>query len=309
MVDSQVRPHDVTDLRIIAALCDVPRELFVPPAQRALAYLDAEVRVAGNRALLKPMVFAKLLQAAALTETDRVLDAGCATGYSSAVIGKLAASVVALEEDSALARTADETLAPLRFANVSVATGPLTAGWPQDAPYDAILIEGAIEIVPDALIAQLKEGGRLLAVIGNMPMGKAALYRKVGGHVTVVPLFDATAPLLPGFVKPAAFVFYRAVSPALHRRRALWRGCASCELLSPSDDAGVSTAYRHAYDSTASGGSRRGHKPAPLRGRTGSNGRNRRAVDGMRGSICGRVQWVICRCRNAGIRARTGLPQ
>lgn len=207
MVDSQVRPHDVTDLRIIAALLEVPRERFFPPAQRPLAYLDAELPVAGKRCLLKPMVFAKLVQSAALTENDRVLDVGCTTGYSSAVLGKLSDSVVALEEDAALARMASETLAEVGASNVSVATGPLTGGWAQGAPYDAILVEGAVEVVPDALIAQLKEGGRLVAVVGSMPMGKATLYRKVGGHVTAVPLFDAAAPLLPGFAKPAAFVF------------------------------------------------------------------------------------------------------
>ena len=207
MVDSQVRPHDVTDLRIIAALLEVARERFFPPAKRALAYLDAEVPVAGTRALLKPMVFAKLLQAAAIADGDRVLDVGCASGHSSAVLGKLAGSVVALEEDAALARMAGETLNELGAANVSVAAGALTAGWAQGAPYDAILIEGAVEIVPDAVTAQLKDGGRLVAVIGRVPMGKATLYRKLGGKLTAVPLFDAAAALLPGFAKPAAFVF------------------------------------------------------------------------------------------------------
>ena len=207
MVDGQVRPHDVTDLRIIAALLEVPRELFFPPTQRALAYLDAEVPVAGTRVQLKPMVFAKLLQAAEIAENDRVLDVGCATGYSSAVLGKLAGGVVALEEDAALARKASETLAQLGLANASVATGQLTAGWPQAAPYDAILIEGAVEVVPDALVAQLKDGGRLVAVVGSVPMGKATLYRRIGSHVTALPLFDAAAPLLPGFAKPPAFVF------------------------------------------------------------------------------------------------------
>ncbi|TMJ02615.1 MAG: protein-L-isoaspartate O-methyltransferase [Alphaproteobacteria bacterium] len=207
MVDGQVRPHDVTDLRIIAALLDVPRERFVPPAQRALAYLDAEVPVAPARTLLKPMVFAKMLQAAGIAAGERVLDLGCASGYSSAVLGRLAGSVVALEEDAALARLAGETLAALGAANVSVAAGPLTAGWAQGAPYDAILVEGALEVVPDALTAQLKDGGRLVAVTGSVPMGKATLYRKVSGRITAVPLFDAAAPLLAGFARPAAFVF------------------------------------------------------------------------------------------------------
>ena len=209
MVDCQVRPSDVTDLRIIAAMLDVPRELFVTPSRRAIAYLDLDVPVADGslRALLKPMVFAKLLQAAGIGETDRVLDVGCATGYSSAVLAKLAGNVVALDEDSALCRSASENLAALGV-HVTVATGPLAAGWLDEAPYDAILLEGASEVAPDRLLAQLKDGGRLLAVIGSGPMGKATIYRKAAeGRVTALPLFDASAPPLPGFAKAPAFVF------------------------------------------------------------------------------------------------------
>jgi len=206
MVDCQVRPSDVTDLRIIAALLDVPRERFVPAARRPIAYLDIDVPVAetGRRALLKPMVFAKMIQAAAIGESDRVLDVGCATGYSSAVLGKLAGNVVALEEDPALARVAADNLAA---GNVSLASGPLAAGWPAAAPYDAILLEGAVEVVPDAILAQLKDGGRLVAVVGSGPMRKATIYRKAVGRLSAQTLFDAAAPLLPGFSKPPAFVF------------------------------------------------------------------------------------------------------
>jgi protein-L-isoaspartate(D-aspartate) O-methyltransferase len=208
MVDCQVRPSDVTDLRIIAALLDVPREQFVAPSRRAIAYLDLDLPVADGspRALLKPMVFAKLLQAAEIRETDRVLDVGCTTGYSAAVLAKLAGNVVALEEDPALARSAADNLAALG-AHVAVAGGPLNAGWLQDAPYDAILVEGASEVRPDRLLAQLKDGGRLVAVIGSAPFGKATLYRKVSGQITALALFDAAAPLLPGFAKTPAFVF------------------------------------------------------------------------------------------------------
>jgi len=209
MVDCQVRPSDVTDLRIIAALLDVPREQFVAPSRRAIAYLDLDLPVADGsppRALLKPMVFAKLLQAAEIGESDRVLDVGCATGYSAAVLAKLAGNVVALEEDPALAQTAAENLTGLGVY-VAVAGGPLNAGWQEDAPYDAILLEGASEVRPDGLLAQLNEGGRLVAVIGSAPFGKATLYRKAGGQVTAVALFDAAAPLLPGFAKTPAFVF------------------------------------------------------------------------------------------------------
>jgi protein-L-isoaspartate(D-aspartate) O-methyltransferase len=161
----------------------------------------------GARALLKPMVLAKLIQAAGIREGDRVLDVGCATGYSSAVLARLAAAVVALEEDTALARVAGETLAASGVSNVSVVSGPLHAGFARDAPYDVIVMEGASEVVPAALLAQLKDGGRLVAVIGSGPMGKATIYRAAGGGATGQTLFDASAPLLPGFAKPAAFVF------------------------------------------------------------------------------------------------------
>jgi protein-L-isoaspartate(D-aspartate) O-methyltransferase len=136
-----------------------------------------------------------------------VLDVGCATGYSAAVLAKLAGHVVALEEDAAMARGASETLAQTGASNVAVASGSLAAGWAENAPYDVIMLEGAAEAVPDSLLSQLKEGGRLVAVVGSGPIGKATLYRRSGGHTTGQPVFDAAAPLLAGFVKPAAFVF------------------------------------------------------------------------------------------------------
>jgi protein-L-isoaspartate(D-aspartate) O-methyltransferase len=207
MVDCQIRTSDVTDLRVIAAFLEVAREQFVPAARKAIAYLDRDVPVNDARALLKPMVFAKLVQAAGIASTDNVLDVGCATGYSSAVLGKLAARVVALEEDAALAATATEALAASGARNVTVATGPLAAGSPDAGPYDVIMLQGASEVVPDSLLGQLKEGGRLLAVLGSGPTGKATIWRMAATRATPQPLFDAAAPLLPGFVKPPAFVF------------------------------------------------------------------------------------------------------
>jgi len=209
MVDGQVRTSDVTDLRIIAAMLELPRERFVPSAHAELAYLDRDVPVGvgGSRCLLKPMVLAKLLQAAAVQADDHVLDVGCASGYSSALLGRLAQSVVAHEEDPALARQAEANLAALGARNVTVAIGPLTAGWPPKAPYDLILINGAIEVVPGALRAQLKDGGRLLAVVGRPPLSRAMLYRSVAGDVSGWPIFDAGAPQLPGFAAPPQFVF------------------------------------------------------------------------------------------------------
>jgi protein-L-isoaspartate(D-aspartate) O-methyltransferase len=209
MVDGQVRIADVTDLRLIAAMQEVARERFVPPAAAALAYIDLEVPVGdgrqASRRLLKPMVLAKLIQAADLAASDRVLDVGCATGYGAAVLARIAAQVVALEQDAGLAKAASAALSSL--PNVSVVNGPLTEGWPQGAPYDVVVLEGATEVVPQALCRQFKDGGRLVCVLGSGPGSKAMLYRRSGEEVGGRPIFDASATLLPGFTKPAVFAF------------------------------------------------------------------------------------------------------
>jgi protein-L-isoaspartate(D-aspartate) O-methyltransferase len=158
--------------------------------------------------MLKPMVLAKLIQAAGVTAADRVLDVGCATGYSSAVLARLAGDVVALEADQALADMARRALGDEGGA-VSVVTGPLAEGCAAKGPYDVILLNGAVETVPRQLLKQLKEGGRLVAVVGAGPASKAILYRSAGanGEVSSRPIFDASGALLPGFSKPAEFVF------------------------------------------------------------------------------------------------------
>jgi protein-L-isoaspartate(D-aspartate) O-methyltransferase len=148
-----------------------------------------------------------MVQAAEVEASDHVLDVGCATGYSSALLSRLARSVVALEEDEALARLARENLKAVGAANVTVVTAPLTEGWPAAAPYDVIFVNGATEIVPQELARQLKAGGRLVAVLGRAPASQAMLYRCVGGDISGWPIFDAAAPVLPGFVAPPAFVF------------------------------------------------------------------------------------------------------
>ena len=211
MVDGQVRTADVTDPRLLAALLSVPRERFVPAEKASIAYLDLDVQVGGQggtaRKLLKPMVLAKLLQIAGVGANDHVLDVGCATGYSTALLSRLAASVVGLEEDAALAGAATEALEAAGADNAKVVTGALTKGFAADAPYDLILMEGSSEIVPEMLLDQIKDGGRLVCVLGSGPSAKAMLYRRVGRELSGRPVFDAAAPLLPGFVKPPEFVF------------------------------------------------------------------------------------------------------
>jgi protein-L-isoaspartate(D-aspartate) O-methyltransferase len=213
MVDGQVRTSDVTDSRIIAAMLELPRERFVPEADRALAYLDLDFplarapRGAPQRRLLKPMVLAKMVQAAAVGAADQVLDVGCATGYSSALLARLASCVIGLEEDPALAGLAAANLATLAAGRATLVTGPLPQGWPPRAPYDVIFLNGASEIAPRALFGQLKDQGRLIAVIGRPPATRAMLYRSIGGNVSGWPVFDASAPILPGFAAPAEFVF------------------------------------------------------------------------------------------------------
>jgi protein-L-isoaspartate(D-aspartate) O-methyltransferase len=210
MVDCQVRTADVTDQRIIAAMLELPRERFVPERHASLAYLDLDVAVTSGtppRRLLKSMVLAKLVQAAEIAPQDRVLDLACATGYSSALLAKLARQVTALEEDATLARHARENLAALGAANAEVVSGPLSAGWPSGAPYDVIFVNGAAEVVPERLLRQLSEGGRLVGVVGRAPASKAVLYLANAGQATAVPIFDAAAGVLPGFAQPPQFVF------------------------------------------------------------------------------------------------------
>ena len=213
MVEGQIRTYDVTDLRILTAMLEVPRERFVPRDKQAVAYLDRDIAVepakpAGLiRYLLKPAVLARLIQAANIADDDHVLDVGCASGYSTAVLSRLAGSVVALEEDAKLAGLAKTTLADLAATNVRVRTGALAEGAADQAPFNAILLNGSAGVVPATLIRQLKDGGRLVCVRGGPPMGKATIYRSVSGHVTGQAIFDAVAPPLPGFSRPAEFVF------------------------------------------------------------------------------------------------------
>ncbi len=213
MVDGQIRPNDVTDLRIIAAMLELPRERFLPLAKADLAYLDFEIPILEGadgrptRCMLKPMLLAKLIQAASIQEKDVVLDVGSATGYSSAILARLSHSVIALDEEPSLAARAKENLAAFGVGNALVTIGPLVNGWPAGGPYDVILLQGTTEIEPRPLFTQLRDGGRLVCVRGGSAAGKAMVYRRVGADVSGRPIFDATAAVLPGFTAIPAFVF------------------------------------------------------------------------------------------------------
>jgi protein-L-isoaspartate(D-aspartate) O-methyltransferase len=206
MIDSQIRPSDVTDVRVLAALGTVARENFVPRAARALAYADVSVEVAPGRFLMEPRCFAKLLQLAAITADDRVLDVGCATGYSAAVLARLGATVVALEQDADLLRIASDGLSSTPIVLVQ---GALIEGARGEGPFDVIVVEGAIEQVPETLLSQLAEGGRLVAVMndGSPLNGKATLFLKENGGIGRRAVFDAAVPVLAGFKKMMGFVF------------------------------------------------------------------------------------------------------
>jgi protein-L-isoaspartate(D-aspartate) O-methyltransferase len=212
MVDGQVRTSDVTDQGIIDAMIELPREAFVPQDKQALAYLDLDLDVseggAAKRFLIKPMVMAKLLQAAEILETDRVLIVGAASGYAAAVAARLAATVTAIESDSALAARGREIMSQLGFAgNVTFKTADAAAGDPAGAPYDVIFLNGATEVVPDKLYGQLKDGGRLVGVFATSRPPRAMIVRRSHGDFGTRPLFDATAPVLPGLDRVPEFVF------------------------------------------------------------------------------------------------------
>jgi protein-L-isoaspartate(D-aspartate) O-methyltransferase len=207
MVDSQVRPSDVTSLAIIQAMLAVPREDYVPPALRPVAYLGEHVPLAPGRVLLDPRVFAKLLSALEITPRDRVLDLGCGLGYSAAVIAEMAGTVVALEEDPALARDAAERLRAHGVENARVVHGALAGGAAAEGSFEAIVVEGAVEAVPDGLTRQLAPGGRIAAIFVDGAAGQARLGLRTDQGVAWRRIFDATAPVLPGFARTKAFEF------------------------------------------------------------------------------------------------------
>ena len=205
MVDTQVRPNDVTKFPIIEAMLSVPREEFVPPARREAAYMGENIEIAPGRVLLEPRNFAKMLDVIDVQPHDLVLDIGCGLGYSAAVIARMAEAVVALEDET-LAPQAEATLAQLGADNAAVVAGDLAAGAAKHGPYDAIVIEGGVETVPAAIEAQLKEGGRIVALFMEGALGTVRLGHKIDGVVSWRYAFNAAAPLLPGFAAAKGFV-------------------------------------------------------------------------------------------------------
>lgn len=205
MVDTQVRPSDVTKFPIIDAMLTVAREDFVPAAQREAAYLGENLSLGQGRVLLDPRTLAKMLDALAISNDELVLDVGCAMGYSAAVIAHMAEAVVAVEEDEAMAKEAQDALALAGSDNVMVHTGPLSEGAPKHGPYDVIIIEGGVVDVPEALTGQLKDGGRIAAVFIQGALGEVRVGHKRGDHVSWRMAFNAGAPVLDGFTREAAF--------------------------------------------------------------------------------------------------------
>ena len=206
MVDGQLRTNDVTNFELLAALLDVPREVFVPAQMKALAYLDEDIRIATGRYLMEPIPFGKLAQAAQVGPQDVVLDIGCGTGYSSAVFSRLASLVIGVEEDEALAAQATANLEKLGYSNVAIRKGALIEGSSQDAPFDVIFFNGSVEFIPETILNQLKDDGRLVAVEGHGNSAVAKLYRRDGNDVSPRFLFNSSIKPLPGFAKAQEFV-------------------------------------------------------------------------------------------------------
>ena len=205
MVDRQVRPSDVTSFPIIEAMLAVPRERYVPASQRAVAYADLAVSLGDGREMLDPRTFAKLLDGARIGPDDLVLDVAPGFGYSTAVIARMAAAVIAVEPDEAMASAASDALSALEVDNALVSQGDAAVGDPDHGPYDAIFVNVGVAGPPEGLLAQLKDGGRLVAIEMSGGAGRAVAYVKTGDRFATRRLFDAATPVAPWFAAEEAF--------------------------------------------------------------------------------------------------------
>jgi protein-L-isoaspartate(D-aspartate) O-methyltransferase len=205
MVDTQVRPSDVTKFPIIAAMLRIPREVYVPGSLREAAYVGENVTLGAGRVVLEARTLAKLLDALDIQPSELVLDIGCGLGYSTAIIAQLADAVMAVEEDEAHATEAQRTLSAEGIDNAAVIHAPLAAGSAKHGPYDVVVLQGAVEAVPQAILDQIKDGGRIGCLFMDGALGEARVGHKAGGRVTWRPVFNASAPVLPGFAASRGF--------------------------------------------------------------------------------------------------------
>ena len=199
MVESQIRPNGITDMSLISAFNAVEREKFTGNRSPAIAYLDEDLPIGNGRFLLEPMVLGRLLQLAEIQPSDLVLDIGPGTGYSTAIIAQLAESVVCVEENNELCESSSQILIELGVTNAAVICGDHVKGLANEAPFDVIVINGQVEEIPQTLIDQLVDGGRLVAVIGSKNLGRATVIKKQGEKISTSTGFDASAPILDGF--------------------------------------------------------------------------------------------------------------
>ncbi len=207
MVDTQVRPSDVTKFPIIEAMLTVPRERFVPDALRETAYMGEHVPLGEGRVVLDPRVLAKMIEAVDIDRDDLVLDIGAGLGYSAAVMARMAEAVIALEENPEFAKEAERVLGENGADNVAVVEGALADGAAKHGPYDVIIVEGAAEVIPDAITSQLKDGGRIVAIFADGRLGTARVGHCFDGAISWRSAFNANAPTLPGFERAREFVF------------------------------------------------------------------------------------------------------
>ncbi len=206
MVDTQIRPSDVTKFPIIEAMLAVPREAYVPDGKREAAYADENVDLGGGRVVLEPRTLAKMLDGLDIQPDELVLDLGCGLGYSAAILARLADFVVAVEDNEDMAADAQSALSRNGIDNVAVIEGALTEGAAKHGPYDVIVVEGAVEHLPEAISAQIKDGGRIVCIFADGMLGTVRIGYKIDGEISWRYLFNAGAPVLPGFEARRAFV-------------------------------------------------------------------------------------------------------